>query len=402
MYDLIIKNGSLITIESAHIENKSILIKNGLIAEIIENEQARTIKSKKVIDANGLIVMPGLIDCHSHMVEYATQYAHHIQGKSQNMGIIANLLEDLKSGITTIGDHHLGHPVLSASTDTIKRIAQSSILNIKIATGMCAIGTEPLCFTSAIMPGTNISFECLDDNHMSKIAVESEFPGENIFVTATTANLPCALVPNGGKRVFREDRIHQIVEIFHNVGKKIGAHIEGSKNIQLFIDCNGDVIHHGHGASIKQFKGMASKNIFLVATPHGGTSTVPNTPEQIYCALETGVVIAIATDSYLPVHPKSVGLNSLTFVGPREFLKIFQPTFIYLTRKGVSKIECLKMITLNAAKILDLELEIGSIRKNKKADLILCKGIPVFDFVDTDSILMVIKDGLIEIDRTIQ
>lgn len=401
MFDLIIKNGNLLTIESNHIENKSILIKNGLIAEIVENEQTKEIKSKKVLDANGLIIMPGLIDCHSHMIEYATQYTHHIQGKSQNMGIVANLLEDLKSGITTVGDHCLGHPILSTSIDIVKNVSHNTIVNIKIATGICAIGTEPIVFTSSITPGTNILFECLDDTYISRIAVENEFPGENIFITATPANLPYALVPNAGKIVFRKDKIQQIVEIFHNFNRKIGAHIEGSQNIQLFIDCNGDVVHHGHGANIKQFKEMAAKNIFFVATPHGGTNATPNTPKQIYYALKAGVVIAIATDSYLPVHPKSIDLNNLTVVGPQEFLKICQPTFIYLTRNGVSKIDCLKMITLNAAKVLGLEMEIGSIKKNKKADLILCKGMPVFDFVDIDSILMVIKDGIIEIDRTI-
>ena len=48
---------------------------------------------------------------------------------------------------------------------------------------------------------------------------------------------------------------------------------------------------------------------------------------------------------------------------------------------------------------MGLEDETGSIKKLKKADIILCKGIPVFDFTDTESIVMVIKDGTAEIDK---
>ena len=59
------------------------------------------------------------------------------------------------------------------------------------------------------------------------------------------------------------------------------------------------------------------------------------------------------------------------------------------------------MITTNAAKIMGLDAEIGTLSRLKKADIIICKGIPVFDFTDTDSVLMVVKDGLVEIDKTI-
>lgn len=402
MWDLIIKNGQVFTMDSPDTQNKSILIKDGIIADIVDNAIARKLDAYQVIDASGLVVMPGLVDCHTHLCEYATEGAHQVRGKSQKMAAISNFLDCLKGGVTAIGDHHLGHPILSTSFEELVDATRNAVLNIRFATGTCCVGTEPLTFTSSLRPGSSLTLDDLDDGHFAKLAANVEFPGENIFVTATVANLPPHLAPNSGKLVFKKKDIINIIgifQIFHSMGKKIGAHVEGAQNIQLFMEAGGDVVHHGHGATIDQFKEMAQRNIQLVATPHGGTSSAPNTPEDIYNALDAGVTTAIATDSYLPVHPKAVGLKGIAVVGPNDFLKICKPSFEYLCNRGVSKVDCLKMITTNAAKILGLEAEISSIKPLKKADVILCRGLPVFDFTDIDSIRMVIKDGIVEVDK---
>lgn len=402
MWDLIIKNGRILTMDFSKELNKSILIKDGIIANIVDNSVAENLDARKILDASGFVVMPGFVDCHTHLCEYATEGVHNTQGNSQKMAAVSNFLDCLKCGITTLGDHHLGHPVLSTPIGMLKETARNTALTVKFATGTCCVGTQPLSYTSSLRPGRSIGKEDLDESHYAALACESDFPGENIFITATVANLPTHLVPNGGKRIFDKEEIIKIVDIFHSLGKRIGAHIEGAENIQLFIDAGGDVIHHGHGATRSQYQEMAKKGISLVATPHGGTSSIPNTPEDIYEALKAGVTTAIASDSYLPVHPQSVGLKDLNIVGPKEFMKICKPTFEYLLQKGFSKTDCLKMITINAAEIMGLASQIGTISPLKKADLIICAGIPVFDFTDTRSIVTVIKDGNIEISKNHQ
>lgn len=61
---LLIKNGTLITISDGIKENTDILIKDGKIQQIAENIAAGDITT---IDAEGLFVMPGIIDAHSHL-----------------------------------------------------------------------------------------------------------------------------------------------------------------------------------------------------------------------------------------------------------------------------------------------------------------------------------------------
>lgn len=53
LWDLIIKNGRVLTMDSTKELNKSLLIKDGLIADIVENSIAEKLDARKVIDAEG-------------------------------------------------------------------------------------------------------------------------------------------------------------------------------------------------------------------------------------------------------------------------------------------------------------------------------------------------------------
>jgi imidazolonepropionase-like amidohydrolase len=62
---LLIKNGTVLTITKGILENTDVLLKEGKISQIGKNIAAPA--GVKVIDANGLYVMPGIIDAHSHL-----------------------------------------------------------------------------------------------------------------------------------------------------------------------------------------------------------------------------------------------------------------------------------------------------------------------------------------------
>src|SRR3954468_9922405 len=62
--DTVIKNGTILTVTHGTIENGSILIHNGKIAEV--GKTVNVPANARVIDATGKFVMPGIIDAHSH------------------------------------------------------------------------------------------------------------------------------------------------------------------------------------------------------------------------------------------------------------------------------------------------------------------------------------------------
>lgn len=63
--NLLIKNGTVLTITKGTLENTDVLLRDGKISQIGKNIAAPA--GFKVIDANGLYVMPGIIDAHSHL-----------------------------------------------------------------------------------------------------------------------------------------------------------------------------------------------------------------------------------------------------------------------------------------------------------------------------------------------
>src|SRR2546423_6675868 len=68
--DILIKNATVMTAVKGTLDATDILVQNGKIARIGKNLTAPA--SVKVIDATGKYVTPGIIDCHSHTMQDAT------------------------------------------------------------------------------------------------------------------------------------------------------------------------------------------------------------------------------------------------------------------------------------------------------------------------------------------
>src|SRR5690242_20632232 len=107
---LVIQNATILTVTHGVIEHGSILIRDGKIAEVGTNVRAP--KDAQVIDAGGQFVMPGIIDCHSHIAIDGS-----VNEGSISVSSIANtadvldsddiaIYRDLAGGVTTANILH--------------------------------------------------------------------------------------------------------------------------------------------------------------------------------------------------------------------------------------------------------------------------------------------------------
>ena len=401
MDDFLIHNAQILTLDDQGIiDNGFLVINKGKIVQIGDGTPPGG-TYENIIDADNMIVMPGLVDCHTHLMEYATIEIHHTYGSAQKIAAMANLLSALKSGIVALGEHHLGHPQLPQSFQGYKQIISDNPVDIKLASGCCFIGTDPLVLVSSTAPATVIEKEDLNRDMFVDMAKKSDFPGENIFLNATVANLPLDEAPRAGELTFSYEEIKVIVEIFHACNKRIGAHLEGDDAAEMFINAGGDVIYHGHNLTDTMVSKIADIKIPVVITPHGGTSSKPTSPEEVYRFYKQGIMLAIASDSYIPVHPGAEWINipSGKLAGPEDFMKICEPVLNYLIENGVELSEALKLITLNGRKILDFPEKNWSLSAGNNADIIISKKIPAIETVDVYDIKYVIKSGKLVINR---
>src|ERR1700722_17626066 len=144
----LIKNATILTITKGTIEHGSILIRNGKIAEVAGNISAPA--GANLIDAPGMVVMPGIIDCHSHIA---------IQGGVNEGSVsdtsMANILDvlnpedeniyrDLAGGVTVANVLHGSANAIGGQTVVIKLrwganadglVFQGALPGIKFALG---------------------------------------------------------------------------------------------------------------------------------------------------------------------------------------------------------------------------------------------------------------------------
>src|SRR6266849_1922847 len=121
---LLIQNATILTVSHGTIENGSILIKDGKIAEVGSSIKAP--KDAQVIDAGGQFVIPGIIDCHSHIAVDGD-----INEGSISVSSIVNIADildpddisiyrDLAGGVTTANVLHGSANAIGGQTIVIK------------------------------------------------------------------------------------------------------------------------------------------------------------------------------------------------------------------------------------------------------------------------------------------
>lgn len=144
---------------------------------------------------------------------------------------------------------------------------------------------------------------------------------------------------------------------------------------------------------------MAEAGAALVATPHGGTGSTPNSSDEIARAVAAGVRVAIASDAYLPKHPGAHWLNEPPGFeyGPQHLMALAAPAFRLLREWGRDDNDLLALVTRNPAEIMGLEG--GRIEPGRPADLILADGVPGLDFTDPEGIRKVFIDGAVFLNR---
>ncbi len=404
MSELLVDNVKIWTLGAeGTIEKGWLYAKDGVIAEMGAGKLPERLSGKEIkeVDGKGYHLLPGLVDCHTHLMEYATSEIHQTLGAAQRMAAAANLLLALRCGIVATGEHHLGHPFLSMPMETYKEILREVPMASALAYGCCWLGFEPKVLTSCTRPGEAFIQDILTDEEYRTMARMSEFAGENLFMNYTCANAPLEAVPHAGDITYQREKLKQIIAIFHSEGKQVGAHIEGDGSARLFMECGGDVIHHGHNLSLETTALMAEKGVKLVITPSAGTSKRPTSPQETYAYYKQGVFMALASDSYIPPHPEAkwIPLPQGYSAGPREFLSVCGSTIRFFIEQGVSTEEALRLITVNGRKILWPDQPEATLSPGRPADMILCDKLPAVESEDAGCVRLVITRGEIQVCR---
>lgn len=121
--NLLIKNGTVLTVTKGTLTETDVLVKDGKIAQIGKNITAP--QGVRVIDASGLFVMPGIIDAHSHIAIDGINEATSPVTAEVFEGDVVNPLQigiyhALGGGVTAVHAMHGSANAIGGQCETLK------------------------------------------------------------------------------------------------------------------------------------------------------------------------------------------------------------------------------------------------------------------------------------------
>ncbi len=354
---IVIRNATILTVSHGTIEHGSILIKDGKIAEVGQSVNAP--KDAQVIDAAGQFVIPGIIDCHSHIAAESINEGSVSVSSMVNMAEILNpedidIYRDLAGGVTSAN-------ILHGSANSIG----GQTLVIKLRWGQPA---AKLPFEGAL-PG--IKFALGENPKRSNFSV----PGQPKRYPATRMGVEETI-----RGAFSEARDYK--KAWEDYNKRVAA---GEKNLipprrDLRLEPLVEVLEGKRYVHSHCYREDEILMLLRVAKEFGfKVRTFQHVLEGYKVADElAGVVVSInSDDAEEATHLNQEAAKSMKF-------------------GGLSHDEALKMVTINPAMQLGIDKRVGTIDVGKDADLAIYNHDPLSAYAVVQKMLI---DGRVYFDR---
>lgn len=394
---IVIRNATILTVTKGTIQRGSLLVRDGKIAAAGENILAP--EGARIIDASGKYVIPGIIDCHSHIA--ADSINEGSVSVSSMVGIedVLNpediaIYRALAGGVTTANVLHGSANSIGGKCAVVKMrwgksapdmLFAGSTPGIKFALGENPkrAGSAPVSFSRGSMPDPNLRYpatrmgvedvirEAFTEAKIYQTAWKDyaarKAQEQNALPPARDLKLePLVEVLEGRRFVhahcYRQDEILMLLRVADEFGFKIRTlqHVlEGYKVAK-------EIAAHGAGASTFS-DWWAYKVEAYDAIPYNAAIMV-----------RKGVLVSLNSDSgELMRHLNTEAAKTMKY-------------------GGLSETEALSLVTINPARQLAIDKRVGSIETGKDADLVIFDKHPLSNYAKVEKVFI---DGELYFDR---
>ncbi|USK37111.1 amidohydrolase family protein [Cytobacillus firmus] len=385
----ILKGGSIIDgLNDEVVENSYIKVENGRITEVKEGEPGDT-EGFEVIDCNGKYILPGLIDCHVHLVWNGSADPQSLIKNEENDRIALeaykHALDTLKLGVTTVRD--LGAP--DRTVLHVRNVIDSGLLS---GPTIIAAGA-PICMTGGHVYYLGYESDGPDEVRKNTRRVLKE--GADLVKVMATGGIYTKGEEPGSVQLTIEE-LSAAKEEALKKNKKVSAHADGIEGIMNCLEVGIDTIEHGIYADRQALEIMKNQGTFLVPTMAVMRQLISSPDIPAYAlekakqvvgphfsmlqeAVQIGVKIATGTDCGSPLTPPRYYYDELAI----------------MHEAGMSEMEVIKASTSVAAECLGIEDQRGSISPGKFADLLIADSNPLNDLNSLRGDKLVMKNGVL-------
>jgi imidazolonepropionase-like amidohydrolase len=391
---------------AAPINDAVIVVSDNKITAVGDSKSVTVPAGAKVIDLGDVTLLPGFIDAHTHLIgrvlgdpEADTAPVRDYDSFGAILGVM-HARDTLMAGFTSV--RNVGAAGRFDDMALRKAINEGWTIGPRIESAGHAIGiTGGHCDENGFRPGV-VQLGPIDGvaNGPEEIRAAVRYQikyGADVIKTCATGGV----LSEGdavGATQYSFEELKALVDEANKLDRKVAAHAHGTEGIKLAVRAGVSSIEHGSFLDEEGARMMAERGTFLVPTLSAA--------EVVERAAKSGVLKGLRAEKALAAaaairrsikiavaHKIQIALGTDAGVIPhgtnaREF-------FLMVDWGGMTNMEAIKAGTLNGARLLGWDKNLGSLTAGKWADIVAVPGDPLKDIHAMERVVFVMKNGVV-------
>jgi imidazolonepropionase-like amidohydrolase len=400
---VLIKAGRLVDVRAGRIvENQGILVENDRIKAVgpFAEVRGRAPNGVRLVDLSNSFVLPGLSDCHTHILLQgdvtAEDYDEQLLKESipyRTIRATVAARNALFFGFTALRDLET-EGAMYADVDVKTAINRGIIPGPRLfvsTRAFSATGMYPLTgYSWELKMPEGVQIVDGADNIRRAVREQVKYGADWIKFYADRRYY----IKDGALHSwvnFTDEEMLAIVQEAHRLGRRVAAHAMGRDGIDAALRVGVDSIEHGYGLDEELIDRMVKQGTYWCPTIYTGVYVAEGRAaagapiwltmreleaKAFNLAVRKGVRIAFGTDA---------GAFPWDINPAREFA--------YMVRYGMTPMQAIQSATVVAAELLERPNDMGAIEPGKFADIIAVANDPTRDITELERVRFVMKGG---------